>query len=84
MKDKMKDNKNQPIDIVILSHERSDIITDMLIKIKERTHYPHRIIVCDNKSSEPAQQNLRRLQEGGYIHKIIFNEFNEWPKGFNP
>jgi len=79
----IKDNK-QPIDIVILSHERSAIITEMLAKIKERTHYPHRIIVCDNDSSDRAKTNLKELSEKGFIDKLIYNNFNKWPEGFNP
>ncbi|PIX15287.1 MAG: hypothetical protein COZ72_03825 [Elusimicrobia bacterium CG_4_8_14_3_um_filter_50_9] len=80
----MERKQKQPIDIVILSHERSAIITDMLTKIKERTHYPHRIIVCDNDSSEAAKNNLKRLVEKGFIDKLILNNFNKWPEGFNP
>ncbi|MFH1666484.1 MAG: glycosyltransferase [Elusimicrobiota bacterium] len=72
------------IDIVVLSHERTAMITEMLIKLKERTRYPHRIIVCDNKSSSVARDNLKRLKSEGYIHKLIFNDFNKWPEGFNP
>ncbi|MBU3955116.1 glycosyltransferase [bacterium] len=79
----IRDNK-QPIDIVILSHERAAIITDMLIKIKERTHYPHRVIVCDNKSSALAIANLRKLKNEGFIDELILNNFNKWPEGFNP
>lgn len=80
----MERNSEQPVDIVILSHERSSIITDMLTKIKERTYYPHRIIVCDNNSSVAAKNKLGELREKGFIDKLIFNHFNKWPDGFNP
>lgn len=79
----MVKDENETLDIVILSYERSKTIEEMLLKLRERTHYPHRVIVCDNKSRLLVRENLKKLRRESFIDELIFNDFNKWPEGFN-
>lgn len=68
--------QNKPIDIFLLSWNRSQLTRNTVRYLHERTKYPFRIIVIDNNSDEETVKMLSEMEEGGLIHHCIRHSKN--------
>jgi len=61
-------------DIVIISWNRYELIREMLLKIKQYTVTPHRVIIIDNGSNEQYIDKLCKLKNEHLYDEIILNK----------
>ncbi len=64
------------IDIIISSFRRSHYLEALVKAIKERTVFPHKVIVVDNCSIPETRDFTEGLKKEGYIDEVIHNEKN--------
>jgi len=60
------------IDIILVSYERLNFLRRVVNSIKERTFYPHRLIVVDNCSGREVLDYLKRMEKIGKIDKLVY------------
>jgi hypothetical protein len=64
-----------PIDVVVLAHNRPDYLEQMIDALEERTRWPYRLTIVDNASAPETREWLR--QQSPRLHRIIWNARNE-------
>jgi len=75
---------NRLIPIVILTRDEPRFLKIMIKAIRNRTKYPYKLFIVDNKSSTREQISfLKGLKEDDSSIEVIFNGKNEWVLGFN-
>ncbi len=70
----------EPVDIILLSYNRVDLLSAMVDAIERRTVWPYRLTVVDNASAPQTRQWLR--DHAGRFEQILWNERNEHLAGF--
>lgn len=73
----MEVNK-QPVDIIILTYHRLPYLKELVWMIKERTEYPYRLIVVDNRSRDGTKRWIKKMHRKGEIWKYVFMKRNEY------
>ena len=61
----------KPIDIILVTYNRSHFLKKAIDLIYERTRYPHHLIVVDNNSTDDTEKVLKNARIVGKIHKYI-------------
>jgi hypothetical protein len=69
-----------PIDIILLSYNRVDYLSEMVDSLERNTAWPYRLTVVDNVSG-PDTRNWLRANRARF-HQVIFNESNEHLAGY--
>jgi len=64
------------IDIILVSYNRPHFLKIVIPAIKERTAYPHRLIVVDSGSNKETTNVLNRYGKTGMIDKLILIKEN--------
>lgn len=68
---------SKPIDIIIVTFNRRELLQETIEKIQERTKTPHRLIVVDNYSVEDDTISyLKKAKSKGIIGLLILNGEN--------
>jgi len=73
-------------DIVMIIWHNLQMTLDALKSIKERSNFPHRLIVIDNKSDDETRDRLRQASESGEFGEMLFVANDEnigWLKATN-
>ena len=73
---KYMDTEKKPIDIILLTWNRIELLKETLAQIENRTRYPYNLIVVDNFSQDGTQEFLRQETERGLIKTLILNDKN--------
>lgn len=66
----------EPIDIIINNFTRLQYLDIIVRKIKERTEYPHRLIVVDNATTPRTADFVGKLLKDGLIDEAMCSEKN--------
>lgn len=74
--EKNMNKKDETIDIVLVSYNRPRMLEKTIESIKDRTLYPHRLIVVDNNSNDETKRILKRFEKVGKVDKVIYMEEN--------
>jgi hypothetical protein len=73
----------QPIDVVILCHERPRYLEATLESLRENTRHPFSVIAVDNAGRDPAVSRiLERFQGMGVVRKAVRLESNIGMRGW--
>jgi glycosyltransferase involved in cell wall biosynthesis/uncharacterized protein YneR len=59
------------VDIILVTHQRLHFLKKSVDYIKERTRWPHRLIVVDNASSDGTRDYLKRMEKVGIIDVVV-------------
>ena len=63
---------SEPIDIILVTYQRSYFLERVLKEIYQRTFYPYRLIVVDNASTDDTKTILKRQEKLGRIRKAVY------------
>jgi len=75
-------NKIQPIDIILVTYRRLDLLKLSIRKIYERIRYPYRLLVVNNdKDDAETAHYLRFAKDCGYLYDFINLENKGLPNG---
>jgi len=77
MKKNKRKQRNEPIDIIVITFNRIIYIKKFLEMLHLATDYPFRLIVVDNGSTDGTREWLRRMRRAGLVYKNVFNKENK-------
>ncbi len=80
IKNKVNANKESPIDIILLTHNRLKYFFETISTLIKNTRYPYKLIIVDNDSDEKFKTYLKQSEI--LYDKIIYNDKNEWTPAF--
>lgn len=75
----MKQSKHLPencVDIILVTYQRVHFLKKTIASIKERTLYPHRLIVVNNASTDGTKEYLARMNKTGVVDEVVNLEEN--------
>jgi hypothetical protein len=70
----------EPVDIILLSYNRTDYLAAMVDALEQRTRWPHRLTIVDNASGPRTREWLRANADR--FERVIWNGSNEHLAGF--
>ena len=72
---KVLNHNMQPIDIIIATYNRRELLEQMIREIEERTKTPYRLIVVDNHSTaDDTVDYVQQLKKEGKIDVCLCGE----------
>lgn len=72
----MEQNRIEPIDIILVTYERLNLLKKTVEMINKRTLYPYNLIVVDSGSTDGTRDWLKMAEKYGMVQKRVYLEEN--------